>query len=339
MRALTNETGTITDTLVFDAFGNETAKTGSTDNSYGFQGEEKDETGLYYLRARYMDPSTGTFTSMDTYGGSLSDPMSLHKYMFANSNPVMNSDPSGHMTLSEINAVIFVEMCMLSGSLLGMLGTFVAYKVTGKDTDTVEFAHDLSKSFIGGAAIGFVLGLCLIGVFAYLAGSIACVLLNYLAAAFALYGIGIIVSEFCAVRIGISIQVGIGEQIYAETYAGVSLSPDNGVEFIYPDIPKLCNPNNWKDHSSFSNIGGGMSTHTDMGLGISPSVEVYPGTKSNADVESYGPLINAGGSLPVGDGKISGDLLFSQGEGLVGFSIGRDITNDPIPEIHVGVSG
>ena len=37
-------------------------------------------TGLYYLRARYMNPGTGTFTSMDAYQGSTSDPMSLHKY-------------------------------------------------------------------------------------------------------------------------------------------------------------------------------------------------------------------------------------------------------------------
>jgi len=69
-RALTNEAGTVTDTLVFDAFGNETTKTGSSDNPYEFQGEEQDATGLYYLRARYMDPSTGTFTTMDTHGGS-----------------------------------------------------------------------------------------------------------------------------------------------------------------------------------------------------------------------------------------------------------------------------
>ena len=99
VRSLTDEYGTITDTLVFDAFGNETERTGTTDNNYGSQGEEQDATGLYYLRARYMDPATGTFTSMDTYAGSISDPTSLHKYLFANANPVMNSDPSGNFTL------------------------------------------------------------------------------------------------------------------------------------------------------------------------------------------------------------------------------------------------
>ena len=49
VRALTDEAGAVTDTLVFDAFGNETEKTGTTANTYGFQGEEKDATGLYYL--------------------------------------------------------------------------------------------------------------------------------------------------------------------------------------------------------------------------------------------------------------------------------------------------
>ena len=79
--------------------------------------------------------------------------------------------------------------------------------------------------------------------------------------------------------------------------------------------------------------------HTETASYLSPSVEVYPGANSNADVEGYGSLVNLGGSVPAGNSKISGDLLFSQDDGLVGFSVGTDIANDKMPEFHVGVSG
>ena len=100
---LVNESGKVTDTYAYDAFGNLISSTGSTENNYRYCGEQFDETtGLYYLRARYMDTSTGRFISQDSYQGSIFDPVSLHKYLYANANPVMYTDPSGYFTLEDV---------------------------------------------------------------------------------------------------------------------------------------------------------------------------------------------------------------------------------------------
>jgi RHS repeat-associated protein len=89
VRQLADEDGAVTDTYTYDAFGNLTSRTGTTENSYLYAGEQFDgTTGLYYLRARYMNPSTGTFINMDTYSGSIFDPVSLHKYLYANANRI-----------------------------------------------------------------------------------------------------------------------------------------------------------------------------------------------------------------------------------------------------------
>ena len=66
------ENSKITDTYTYDSYGIMLKKTGDTDNDYLYTGEQYNESiGLYYLRARYMSPETGTFTTMDTYTGTL----------------------------------------------------------------------------------------------------------------------------------------------------------------------------------------------------------------------------------------------------------------------------
>jgi hypothetical protein len=60
---------------------------------------------MYFLRARYMNPGTGRFHTQDSYAGRNGEPLSLHKYVYANANPVMGRDPSGHVTLEEMSAV------------------------------------------------------------------------------------------------------------------------------------------------------------------------------------------------------------------------------------------
>ncbi len=103
-RLLTNAAGTVTDRYAYDACGNLLRKEGETENDFLYTGEQYNaNTGLYYLRARYMDPSTGTFISMDSYQGSLYDPVSLHKYLYANANPVKYMDPTGYYSLVDMS--------------------------------------------------------------------------------------------------------------------------------------------------------------------------------------------------------------------------------------------
>ncbi|MFL9458191.1 RHS repeat-associated core domain-containing protein [Tolypothrix bouteillei VB521301_2] len=93
---MTDRQASITDTYTYDAFGKLIGSSGSTDNNYLFTGEQYDEDlEQYYLRQRYYDPNTGRFTRRDVYEGRLEEPLTLHKYLYANGNPVNLIDPSG----------------------------------------------------------------------------------------------------------------------------------------------------------------------------------------------------------------------------------------------------
>ena len=103
VRFLLNSAGAITNTYDYDAFGNLIGATGSTPNLYRFAGEQFDpDLNLYYNRARYLDPQLGRFRTMDPYQGGDLDPSSLHKYLYADADPVNGTDPSGYGYLSNL---------------------------------------------------------------------------------------------------------------------------------------------------------------------------------------------------------------------------------------------
>jgi large repetitive protein len=105
--ALTSINGSITSTYAYDAFGNSIGFTGSEVNNYLYAGEQYDSNlSEYYLRARYYDSATGRFTRKDTFEGFQEIPISLHKYLYANGNPVNGTDPSGLFNLAEASATV-----------------------------------------------------------------------------------------------------------------------------------------------------------------------------------------------------------------------------------------
>jgi RHS repeat-associated protein len=101
IRALTDETGAVTDTYTFSAFGELLSHTGPDLNAYLFAGEPLDpNSGFYYLRARWMDPGVGRFGGVDSWPGNLFEPATLHRYSYVGNDPAAKIDPSGRSEFS-----------------------------------------------------------------------------------------------------------------------------------------------------------------------------------------------------------------------------------------------
>jgi RHS repeat-associated protein len=145
VRYLTDgDSGAVTDTYTYDAFGNLLSTTGYTPNAYRYTGEQWDaDLGMYYLRARYYHPDTGRFWTTDTFPGSPENPLSLHKYLYCQVNPVNGIDPSGDMTLADVSCA------MLNVSrLAAQVGwrVYSAYDRASTVKDVAEFIYTVAST-------------------------------------------------------------------------------------------------------------------------------------------------------------------------------------------------
>ena len=115
-----------------------------------------EETGLYYLQARYYDPETARFISPDktdylepqSFGG-------LNLYIYCLDNPVMYADPSGNFAISTFLITLAISS-LVSWGLSEIFGLQIAGGI---------------GSFAGGAtAISTGINLCAFGPLGIAAG-------------------------------------------------------------------------------------------------------------------------------------------------------------------------
>ena len=97
--SLSNGAGSLAKTYTFDSYGKQTASTGTLTNQFQYTGREFDsETGPYFNRARYYDPSVGRFISEDP----LAFESGPNYYSYVHNSPIRFIDPRGLVEIEYI---------------------------------------------------------------------------------------------------------------------------------------------------------------------------------------------------------------------------------------------
>ncbi len=94
VRLLTDASGKVVGMYAYGSYGTLLRHTGTATSALGYDGEYTDsESGLVYLQARYYDPGTAQFISVDPAVS-----LTLTPYGYASGNPVNAGDPTGLVT-------------------------------------------------------------------------------------------------------------------------------------------------------------------------------------------------------------------------------------------------
>jgi RHS repeat-associated protein len=129
----------------------------------GYTGQRQDETGLFYLHARYYDPALARFISPDPTTPS-GDNIGLNRYAYAGDDAVNNSDVDGlsfFATIAKTLATIVASFTKglrsipLIGGFIGATFTFIEGLRSGKGF-AVAFGEALIE--VGTAALTLVTG-------------------------------------------------------------------------------------------------------------------------------------------------------------------------------------
>jgi len=99
IREMTDATGTLQNSYSYGAWGELRTSSTTVANSYGYTGREFGEEGLYFYRARYLDPGLGRFLSKDLINNTIIAKKS-NKYYYVENTPINSLDSFGLFSIS-----------------------------------------------------------------------------------------------------------------------------------------------------------------------------------------------------------------------------------------------
>jgi RHS repeat-associated protein len=150
-RQLVSQTGLVTDTYTYDAFGELLASTVTTTNNYRYAGEQFDpNSNFYYLRARYYNQAIGRFNTTDPLDGRINSPLSLHRYLYADADPVNKIDPSGREPISLATVGIVLGIIGLVSLGIGGAAAFQSFARAKAEGRTNRFLYKPCGALIAG---------------------------------------------------------------------------------------------------------------------------------------------------------------------------------------------
>ncbi len=120
VRSQVDATGAVVADQWYDPYGQVIDDNGTWVGSFGYAGEQTDESGLGYNRARYYNPSMGAFASLDPFEGYEERPMSLNGYGYVEGNPTNWTDPSGEI-------LPFIATALGGAAIGGFISGFIGY--------------------------------------------------------------------------------------------------------------------------------------------------------------------------------------------------------------------
>jgi len=173
--AITNSTGTVVQKYDYDAFGNIlTEQDANFENPYVLTSRERDkESGLYFYRARYLDPRMGRFLSVDpshyphpivdspvangvpyVFPALLALPQELNGYVYVLNDPLLWTDPYGTLRMPcDWNLFLAGTAVVATGIVKTTIGVVLIGSAGAEATAIVDIPFVVHQAGLGLTAV------------------------------------------------------------------------------------------------------------------------------------------------------------------------------------------